>query len=283
MGSWVYVCSRQTVTLLYIHPLCALATCYPGLTGWRIQGWCSSARSGGQWLFVHRFASYIATAGRNQKLGLEEVDVCYESINGGWSPVLSKKSQLGWMTPSYTLSYSGRNNLTHQSSPSWSVGDQLPRLAKWARYNTGVLLLTRGSVRERPYLAQPCSVGTRCCSLLNISKRSRRLTRVSGTAGMLGQNPGHVHSGETDEANCSWLHPVWPRPKRPDQDNTFCMVSRASTELIFCIHRDSDVRNNVCKLRRLVCECCRDICAWKSRAMKPTVLEDEANGWGALA
>ena len=29
------------------------------------------------------------------------------------------------------------------------------------------------------------------------------------------------HSGETDEANCSWLHPVWPSPKRPDQDNTF--------------------------------------------------------------
>ena len=82
---------------------------------------------------VHRFASYIATAGRNQKLGLEEVDVCYESINGGWSPVLSKKSQLGWMTTSYTLSYSGRNNLTHQSNPSWSVGDQLPRLAKRAR------------------------------------------------------------------------------------------------------------------------------------------------------
>ena len=149
MGSWGYVCSRQTVTLLYIHPLCALATCYPGLTGWRIQGWCSSARSGGRWLFVHRFTSYIATAGRNQKLGLEEVDVCYESINGGWSPVLSKKSQLGWMTTSYTLSYSGRNNLTHQSSPSWSVGDQLPRLAKWARDNTGVLLLTRGSVRDR--------------------------------------------------------------------------------------------------------------------------------------
>ena len=67
------------------------------------------------------------------------------------------------------------------------------------------------------------------------------------------------HSGETDEANCSWLHPVWPPPKRPDQDNTFCVVSRASTGLIFCIHRDFDVRNNVCKPRRIVCECCRDI------------------------
>ena len=72
------------------HPLCALATCYPGLTGWRIQGWCSSALSGVRRLFVHRFASYIATTGRTQKLGLIEVDVCYESINGGWPTVLSK-------------------------------------------------------------------------------------------------------------------------------------------------------------------------------------------------
>ena len=54
----------------------------------------------------------------------------------------------------------------------------------------------------------------------------------------------------------------------------FCMVSRASTELIFSIHRDCDVRNNVCKPRRLVCECCPDISAWKSRVMKPTVLRD---------
>ena len=84
------------------------------------------------------------------------------------------------------------------------------------------------------------------------------------------------HSGETDEANCSWLHPVWPPPKRPepDQDNTYCTVSRASTELIVCIHRDFDAGNNVCKPRRLVCECCRDISAWKSRVMKPTVLRD---------
>ena len=82
------------------------------------------------------------------------------------------------------------------------------------------------------------------------------------------------HSGETDEANCSWLHPVWPPPKRPDRDSTFCVESRASTELIFCIHRDFDVRNNVYKPRRLVCECCRDISAWKSRVMKPTVLRN---------
>ena len=84
----------------------------------------------------------------------------------------------------------------------------------------------------------------------------------------------HDHSGETDEANCSWLHPVWPPPKRPDQDSTFCTVSRASTELIFCIHRDFGVRNNVCKPRRLVCENCRDISAWKLWVMKPTVFRD---------
>ena len=84
----------------------------------------------------------------------------------------------------------------------------------------------------------------------------------------------NYHSGETDEANCSWLHPVWPPPKRPDQDSTFCVVSRASTELIFCTHRIFYVRNNVYKPRRLVCECCRDISTWKSRVMKPTVLRD---------
>ena len=82
------------------------------------------------------------------------------------------------------------------------------------------------------------------------------------------------HSGETDEANCSWLHPVWPPPKRPDQDSTFCAVNRASTELIFCIHRDFDVRNNVCKPRWLVWECCRDISAWKLGVMKQTVFRD---------
>ena len=91
------------------------------------------------------------------------------------------------------------------------------------------------------------------------------------------------HSGETDEANCSWLHPVWPPPKRPDQDSTFCVVSRASTALTFCIHRYYDVRNNVYKPRRLVCQCLRDISAWKSRVMKPTVLGDEANFEGAFA
>ena len=71
----------------------------------------------------------------------------------------------------------------------------------------------------------------------------------------------HCHSGETDEANCSWLHPAWPSPKPPDQDNTFSVVSRASTELLICIHRYCEVRDNVCKPRRLVCDCCRDISA----------------------
>ena len=102
--------------------------------------------------------------------------------------------------------------------------------------------------------------------LNHVSKRGPRRSCVKTAI--------RLHSGETDEANCSWLHPVWPPPKRPDQDNTFCMVSRASTDLIFCIHRDFDVRNNVCKPRRLVCECCRDISAWKSRVMKPIVLRD---------
>ena len=62
-------------------------------------------------------------------------------------------SLAGWLPVIHNYqSYSGRNNLTHQSSPSWSVGDQLPRLAKWARDNTGVLLLTRGSVQDRETL-----------------------------------------------------------------------------------------------------------------------------------
>ena len=102
------------------------------------------------------------------------------------------------------------------------------------------------------------------CSWLHQSLWTMSLIRLN-------HNP---HSGETDEANCSWLHPVWPPPKRPDRDSTFCVESRASTELIFCIHRDFDVRNNVYKPLRLVWECCRDISAWKSRMMKPTVLRD---------
>ena len=37
------------------------------------------------------------------------------------------------------------------------------------------------------------------------------------------------------------------------------------------------------KPRHSVCECCRDISAGKSRVMKPTVLGDEVNFWGAIA
>ena len=103
-----------------------------------------------------------------------------------------------------------------------------------------------------------------------LAKARKKLCKSS----LINLRGGSVHSGETDEANCSWLHPVWPPPKRPDQDSTFCVVSRAFTELIFCIHRDFDVRNNVYKPRRLVRQCCRDISAWKSRVMKPTVLRD---------
>ena len=33
--------------------------------------------------FVRRFASHVTTTGRSQNLGLEEVDVSYESISGG--------------------------------------------------------------------------------------------------------------------------------------------------------------------------------------------------------
>ena len=117
-------------------------------------------------------------------------------------------------------------------------------------------------------------------------RRSTKTSKLHATGLCEGNTPViggfPSHSGETDEANYSWLHPVWPPPKRPDQDSTFCVVSSASTELIFCIHRDFDVRNNVCKPRRLVCECCRYISAWKSRVMKPTVLGDEANCWGAF-
>ena len=66
---------------------------------------------------------------------------------------------------------------------------------------------------------------------------------------------------------------IWPPPKGPDQDSAFCVVSRTSTELIFCIHGVFHVRN-VYKQHRLGFECCRDISAWKTRMMKPNVLRD---------
>ena len=114
------------------------------------------------------------------------------------------------------------------------------------------------------------------CVHLSVRSSIRRKPKIPSVHLYMGPSV-HLtnhHSGETDEANCSWLHPVWPPPKRPDRDSTFCVVSRASTDLIFCIHRDFDVRNNVYKPRRLVCECCRDIGTWKSRVMKPTELRD---------
>ena len=71
-------------------------------------------------------------------------------------------------------------------------------------------------------------------------------------------------------------------------DNTFCVVSRASTELIFCIHRDFDVMNNVYKPRRVVaCE----YHGWWSQlylVMKPTVgahlrrMKPTEYGWSQL-
>ena len=82
----------------------------------------------------------------------------------------------------------------------------------------------------------------------------------------------YKHNGETDEANYSWLHPIWPPPKRPGQDSTSCVVTRTSTELIFCMQGVFYVRNYVYKPHRLVCECCQDICTWKSWVMKPTAL-----------
>ena len=77
-----------------------------------------------------------------------------------------------------------------------------------------------------------------------------------------------------------WLHPIWPPPKRPDQDITFYVVSRISTELIFAYA--NFFRNNVYKTHRLVCECCRDISAWNSRVMKPT-LGCSCVGWSQLS
>ena len=86
-----------------------------------------------------------------------------------------------------------------------------------------------------------------------------------------------LHSGETDEANWSWLHLIWPPPKQPVQDSTVCMVSRTSTKLILCTRKVYDVWNSVFKPHRIVWERCWDISWWKSQVMKPTVLGDETN------
>ena len=90
------------------------------------------------------------------------------------------------------------------------------------------------------------------------------------------------HSGETDEVNCSWLHPIWPPPKRPDQNSTFCVVSREFKEFIFCIRRVCDVRNKVFKPRRLVCQSCRHNSAWKSHVLSQLYFGIRV-GWSQLS
>ena len=91
------------------------------------------------------------------------------------------------------------------------------------------------------------------------------------------------NSGETDEANCSWLHPIWPPPRRPDRDSKIYVVNRTFTKLILCINRVFDVRDSVFKPHCIVWERCRDISGWKSRVMRPTVLGGEANCRAAFA
>ena len=61
---------------------------------------------------------------------------------------------------------------------------------------------------------------------------------------------------------------------RDRTETTICVISKAHTKPVRCIHRVYDVRNKVYKLHRLVWECCRDISEWKSRVTKSTVLQD---------
>ena len=42
------------------------------------------------------------------------------------------------------------------------------------------------------------------------------------------------HSGETDAAKCSWLHPIWPPPKLPDRDGMICVVGKIFTKRALC-------------------------------------------------
>ena len=88
---------------------------------------------------------------------------------------------------------------------------------------------------------------------------------------------GRFHSGETEEASCSWLHKIWPSPRRPGRASTIYVVSGTSTKLILCIDRVFDVWNKVYKPHRIVWGRCRYINGWKWPVMKPTVHEDEAN------
>ena len=64
---------------------------------------------------------------------------------------------------------------------------------------------------------------------------------------------------ETDEANFSWLHPIWPPPKRSARDRMICVIIRTSTKLILCIHRVWDVRKNMHKPHWLVWQHYQDI------------------------
>ena len=72
------------------------------------------------------------------------------------------------------------------------------------------------------------------------------------------------NSGETDEANCSWLHPIWPPPRRPDRDSTIYVVNRTFTKLILCINRVFDVRDSVFKPHCIV-ESVAEILAGENR------------------
>ena len=44
-------------------------------------------------------------------------------------------------------------------------------------------------------------------------------------------------SPQTDEGNCSWLHPIWPLQERSDRGGMICMARRTSTKMILCMHR----------------------------------------------
>ena len=95
--------------------------------------------------FVCRFASHVTTTGRSQNLGLEE------SISGGMVTSIEQAIPV-WLDeyqPHIVIFLVAGNDLTHQAKQSWSVGDQLLQLTKWARDNKGVLQLAICSVLDR--------------------------------------------------------------------------------------------------------------------------------------
>ena len=57
-------------------------------------------------------------------------------------------------------------------------------------------------------------------------------------------------------------------------ETAICVISKAHTKPVRCMHRVYDVRDKVYKPHRLVWEYCRDISEWKSRVTKSTVLQD---------